>query len=79
MTGLRLGCSVSDALCPHLQGSLPAALGNLSELVVLDIQVNRRTSPCLVSLLQQQSSCLSRCWLKALSSSIMLLQVHIHV
>lgn len=39
VTGVRLGCAVNDVTCPRLQGSLPAALGNLSELFVLDVQV----------------------------------------
>ena len=40
MSGVRLGCAVNDNTCARLQGSLPAALGDLSELSVLDIQVS---------------------------------------
>ena len=39
VTGLSLGCSANDVSCPHLQGTLSPALGNLSELYILDIQV----------------------------------------
>ena len=42
VTGLSLGCSANDVSCPHLQGTLSPALGNLSELYILDIQVTIR-------------------------------------
>ena len=52
MTGVKLGCGANDATCPHLQGSLPAALGNLSELFVLDIQVSLQLTGNLYNCLQ---------------------------
>jgi hypothetical protein len=39
VNGLRLGCGPNDINCPRLQGTLPPALGNLSELYILDMQV----------------------------------------
>ena len=39
VNGLRLGCGANDINCPRLQGTLPPALGDLSELYILDIQV----------------------------------------
>ena len=39
VNGLRLGCGANDVDCPRLQGTLPPALGELSELYILDIQV----------------------------------------
>ena len=43
VSGMRLGCAVNDNTCARLQGSLPAALGDLSELSVLDVQVSLLT------------------------------------
>ena len=39
VTGVKLGCGPNDTLCPHVQGSLPPAMGNLTELCILDMQV----------------------------------------
>ena len=46
VTGLSLGCSANDVFCPHLQGTLSPALGNLSELYILDIQVTSHLQCC---------------------------------
>ncbi len=60
MTGVKLGCAANDATCPHIQGSLPAALGNLSELFVLDIQVSLQIFKALVPLLKMAEGLVTR-------------------